>query len=74
MTGGRSERDRSDTGSGVGWKLWVVPQFGAAAGGIMGYSQEGHITTTQGLIRGIQIHCIQYCDNIWMFFRDITLS
>ena len=43
--------------------------------GIMGYSQEGHITTTQGLIRGIQIHCIQDLDtihayfNFWMFLE-----
>ena len=64
----------SDTGSGGGWKLGVVPQFGVAAGAIMGYSQEGHITAAQGLIRGIQVHCVHTNFTFWMFCLLSSLS
>ena len=68
MEGGQE----SDTGSGVGWKLWVVPQFGPVLQGVLwGILRRGILLQPRGLLEASKYTAVRKGHrayfNSWIF-------
>ena len=68
---------QSDTGSGVGWKLWVVPQFGPVLGGVLwGILRRGILLQPRGLLEASKYTAARkgHYACFWMFLEMLCVK